>query len=104
MSSYAHTRSHNRFYAYNCLDFYGLTLRVVTLNGVHEWYTQGQSFCVSVGIIFEAYSPLGNPGLPGNSVPPVLEDPVIGEIAAKHGVTPAQVRLHCVNTHVCDRI
>lgn len=38
------------------------------------------------GIVTEAYSPLGS----GKGL---LEDPVLGEIAAKHGATPAQVTL-----------
>ena len=47
----------------------------------------------------EAYSPLGSPGRPeaGRTArsedPVVMEDPVINEIAKKHGVTAAQVIL-----------
>ena len=41
----------------------------------------------------EAYSPLGNPGRPSiqDADPIVMEDPVINEIATKHGVTAARV-------------
>ena len=43
--------------------------------------------------MFEAYSPLGNPGRPsvGADDPVVMEDPVVKEIAEKHKATPAQV-------------
>lgn len=46
-----------------------------------------------LGICFEAYSPLGNPGRPFKSEddPVVMEDPVIKEIAEKHKVSTAQV-------------
>lgn len=49
---------------------------------------------VIAGIQFEAYSPLGNPGRPkkGEDDPSVLDDPVINDIAKKHGVGPAIVR------------
>ena len=48
------------------------------------------------GIVFEAYSPLCNPGRPVHlrevSDPVLLEDPLVQEIASKHGVTAAQVK------------
>ena len=52
---------------------------------------------MTAGIVFEAYSPLGNPGNPflNEKEPRVLDDPVIKEIAEKHKVSPAQVRLYC---------
>ena len=52
-----------------------------------------------IGIVFEAYSPLGNPGRPtkGDDDPNVLSDSVINEIAVKHNVGPAQV---CCNVTV----
>ncbi len=47
------------------------------------------------GIVLEAYSPLGNPARPGHMKkdddPSLLDDPVINEIASKHGSTSAQV-------------
>lgn len=46
-----------------------------------------------IGIVLEAYSPLGNPTRPSkkDSEPVVMEDPMINEIAAKYSATPAQV-------------
>lgn len=51
--------------------------------------------CTFLGICLEAYSPLGCPARPSkeDSDPVVLEDPVIKEIAEKHSVSPAQVRV-----------
>ena len=48
----------------------------------------------SSGIIFEAYSPLGNPGQlkQDNIERSVLENTDIVDIATKHSVTAAQVR------------
>ncbi len=48
---------------------------------------------LNTGIVFEAYSPLGNPGRPfrTDAEPVVMEDKVIKEIAEKHSVSPAQV-------------
>ena len=53
-----------------------------------------QSICVPhdcVGIVFEGYSPLGNPGNPFVEVPRILDDSVVKDIATKHQATPAQV-------------
>ena len=46
-----------------------------------------------VGIIVEAYSPLGSPGNPmlGTKGPGILDDPVIKEIAQEKGASIAQV-------------
>ena len=46
-----------------------------------------------IGIIFEAYSPIGSPGrfMKKENEPVLLEDPVIIEIASKYNATPAQV-------------
>ena len=51
----------------------------------------GNSFII--GIVLEAYSPLGNPGNPflGGKEPKMLEDPVIKEIARKNAASIAQV-------------
>ena len=43
--------------------------------------------------MFEAYAPLGSPGTISCDDPVVMEDPVIKEIAEKHGATPGQVEL-----------
>lgn len=47
-------------------------------------------FCTSKSISVTAYSPFGSPGN-YKELPRLLEDPVIGEIAKKHGKTPAQI-------------
>ena len=46
-----------------------------------------------IGIVLEAYAPLGSPKRFGISPdePVVLEDTVVKQIASKHGATPAQV-------------
>lgn len=51
-------------------------------------------FCNKHGIALTAYSPLGSPHRPGQkkeSEPVLLEEPVVREIAERHGATPAQV-------------
>lgn len=47
----------------------------------------------STGIVFEAYSPLGNPTRPfkEDDDPSIFDDPVIKEVAEKHKATVAQV-------------
>ena len=51
------------------------------------------SFCKKNGIVFTAYSPLGNPESPlrTGDERKVLEDPLVLEIAEKVGKTPGQV-------------
>jgi alcohol dehydrogenase (NADP+) len=53
--------------------------------------------CAAEGIHITAYSPLGSgdrpAGLKGADEPVLLENPVIGAIAAEHGCSPAQVLL-----------
>lgn len=44
-----------------------------------------KEYCDSKGIILEAYSPLGS------NDSPLHEDPVVKEVADKHGVSPATV-------------
>jgi len=51
-------------------------------------------FCKSEGVEITAYGALGAPGGPGkgvNTVPPLLSNPIVLEIAAKKHKTPAQV-------------
>lgn len=63
-------------------------------------YLQQQAlvdYCLANGIAVTGYSPLGSPGRPAGLVsaddPVLLHDPVVGDIAEKLGVTPAQVLL-----------
>ena len=51
---------------------------------------------IIVGIVLEAYSPLGNPGTPirKSEDPSVLHDPVVTDIAEKHKITIGQVLLY----------
>jgi 2,5-diketo-D-gluconate reductase A len=53
---------------------------------LHPFFNQAElrEFNASKGILTQAWSPLGQGG-------ELLESPVIGQIAAKHGATPAQV-------------
>eukprot|EP00474_Spongospora_subterranea_P008603 CRZ09061.1 hypothetical protein [Spongospora subterranea] len=46
-----------------------------------------------LGIVFEAYSPLGTSGFASPDEPHLLSDPVLNTIAQKHNVTPAAVAL-----------
>jgi len=57
----------------------------------HEWYHIINDIFLT-GIVFEAHTPLGRPGLAAESNDPiVLDDPVIKEIAVKHNASAAQV-------------
>merc|ERR1719253_2179777 len=54
-------------------------------------------YCQRLGIQFQAYSPLGYGEFrQGNEIAP-MKDPVINAIAAKHGVSAAQVCLRWTN-------
>ena len=57
-------------------------------------------FCTSHGVYLTAYSPLGSPDRPARlkveGEPVLMEEPTIQTIAARHGVTPAQVLLNWV--------
>ena len=61
----------------------------------------------TVGIVVEAYAPLGSSGRSGDfkkediDEPKVLEDTIIGQIAMKHKATPAQVSEH---NHTATRV
>ena len=54
-----------------------------------------RAYCQSKGIVVEAYGPIGSPGRPNSfkskDDPIVLDDPVVKDVAAKHGATAAQV-------------
>ena len=51
--------------------------------------------CCGIGIVLQAYSPLGSPSRPSktDTEPVVMEDPVIKEIAGRLDATPVQVSL-----------
>ncbi len=58
---------------------------------------------VHLGIVFEAYAPIGSPSRPfkeRDSEPVVMEDPVIKAVAEKHNATPAQV-YYCEHILYC---
>ncbi|MCO4762769.1 MAG: aldo/keto reductase [Myxococcales bacterium] len=54
-------------------------------------------YCKATGIAVTGYSPLGSPGRPAGLIsaddPVLLKEPVLAEIADKHGVSAAQVLL-----------
>lgn len=64
---------------------------------LHPYLQQNEmlAFCQQQGIYLTAYSPLGSfdrpAGLKAEDEPVLLEDPVILEIADRHGASPAQV-------------
>ncbi|XP_072550825.1 aldo-keto reductase family 1 member B1 [Salminus brasiliensis] len=68
---------------------------------LHPYLVQSEliEYCKSKKIVLVAYSPFGSPDRPkelhrGNKDPEkLLEDPVVGKIAAKHKRTPAQILL-----------
>ncbi|GAA2244661.1 aldo/keto reductase [Herbiconiux moechotypicola] len=62
---------------------------------MHPYFPQAEqrAYHEREGIVTEAWSPLGRPV---ENSPEMLDDPVIGGVAAAHGVTPAQVVLRWV--------
>src|SRR5436190_11375269 len=62
---------------------------------VHPYFSQPQlrSLMTEHGIATQAWSPIGGVYAYGPKNTSVPEDPVVGELAAKHGKTPAQVVL-----------
>ncbi|VDK45014.1 unnamed protein product [Taenia asiatica] len=60
---------------------------------IHCPNTKLIEFCHTKNILVEGYAPLGSPGYFKDQEKPVLEEEVVGEIAHKHGKTPAQVLL-----------
>ncbi|OLT52283.1 aldo/keto reductase [Cellulosimicrobium sp. CUA-896] len=66
---------------------------------LHPYHSQPelQAFHRQHGILTQAWSPIGGitfyPGPWGDDRRSVMQDPAIGEIAATHGVSPAQVML-----------
>ncbi|PAV73202.1 hypothetical protein WR25_14295 isoform D [Diploscapter pachys] len=65
---------------------------------MHPYYQQKKlrDYCKEKGIIVTAFSPLGSPGdtnFRNKQMPNILTDPVLAEIAKKHGKSPAQVAL-----------
>lgn len=66
---------------------------------MHPYLAQPElvSFCREQKIVITAYAPLGSAGRPEHlrtsDEPVLLNDPVIAQIAAEHGATPAQVLL-----------
>lgn len=63
---------------------------------LHPYNTQEQliTFCKDKNIAVTAYSPLGNPGLPGRQGPNLLEESIVKKIAKKYKKTPAQILLN----------
>jgi diketogulonate reductase-like aldo/keto reductase len=63
---------------------------------LHPYLTQKKlhSFCESKGIILTAYSPLGmNEAPKGGSLPKLIENPRITDIAVRYSKTPSQILL-----------
>ncbi|XP_067929722.1 aldo-keto reductase family 1 member A1-like isoform X2 [Watersipora subatra] len=67
---------------------------------IHAWFPQYDlvEFCLKRGISVTAYGPTGSPDIPdcikmGPPVPPLLNEPLLKEIAGRHKKTPSQVLL-----------
>lgn len=59
---------------------------------VHFQQRKMQEFCRNNNIVITAYGPLGSPGRStADTVPRLLDDPVVRLVADRHGVTTAQV-------------
>lgn len=64
---------------------------------LHPYLQQDEllATCRELGVHVTAYSPLGSPdrpeGMKAKGEPVLLQDPVVGEVAARHGASPAQV-------------
>ncbi|MES2491651.1 MAG: aldo/keto reductase [Pseudomonadota bacterium] len=70
---------------------------------LHPLFQQRElhAFHVRHGIVSQAWSPFGGGGLGGV---PLLADPVLGKIAAKHGCTPSQVVLRWLTQYGASAI
>ncbi len=55
---------------------------------IHPYNQQSQllEYCRAHNIVVQAYSPLGSPGYKESVEPEVLSDPILKEIANKHGI------------------
>jgi alcohol dehydrogenase (NADP+) len=66
---------------------------------LHPYLQQQEmlAFCRDRNILLTAYSPLGSGDRPAplkkKDEPTLLDNPVVGKVAAKHGITPAQTLL-----------
>ena len=61
----------------------------------HPFFNQSEllEVCEKHGVVLTAYSPLGSGKEKEADAPDVFENPVLGEIAKGHGVSPAEVAL-----------
>nr|XP_053630265.1 1,5-anhydro-D-fructose reductase-like [Cherax quadricarinatus] len=73
------------------LAWYDPAVQQVELH-VHFQQRKMQEFCRNNNIVITAYGPLGSPGRStADTVPRLLDDPVVRLVADRHGVTTAQV-------------
>lgn len=63
---------------------------------LHPYLTQEAlvAFCQEKKIALTAYSPLGNPGLVGDSGPSLFKEPIIKKLSKKYNKTPAQILIN----------